>query len=61
MIGGALKLGVAVGVGYTVGGNLGEYVLRQVSDTAQPDTHRGAQWAGRVATFTILLWLMQKV
>lgn len=61
MIGGALKLGLAVGVGYTVGGNAGEYILRQVTTTAQPSTHIGAQWAGRVVTFSLILYLLRGV
>jgi hypothetical protein len=61
MIPGAVKLGVAVGVGYTVGGNAGEYVLRQFTSTAEPTTHIGAQWAGRIITFAGLLYLMRGV
>lgn len=59
MITGPLKLGIAVGVGYTLGGKLGIAAVRAMTDSADAETQIGAAWAGRVVTFGLLLWVMR--
>ncbi len=58
---GILKLAIAIGVGYSVGGSVGERVLKAISDTTDMSTHVGAIWAGRVATFGAVAYLLGKV
>lgn len=55
---GAIKLGIAVGVGYAVGGRIGEAVLSRVTTTTDMATHTGAMWAGRIVTFAAILWIL---
>jgi hypothetical protein len=55
---GALKLGIAVGIGYSVGGKIGEFALSRVTTTADMSTHTGAMWAGRIVTFAAILWIL---
>lgn len=61
MIGGAIKLGIAAGVGYTLGGKIGERALSLVTETADISTHTGAVWGGRIATTLALMWLLGRV
>lgn len=58
MIGSSLKLGIAAGVGYTIGGRLGVAAIRAVAPEAAPDTLVGAQWAGRIVTFLGVAWVL---
>jgi hypothetical protein len=58
---GALKLGVAVGLGYTLGGSLGIAALGVVKKDASAEANAGAAWAGRATLFVGLLVAMNKV
>jgi hypothetical protein len=48
-----LKLGVAAGVGYALGGKLGAAALMAVKKDASADAVTGAVWGGRIATFFV--------
>lgn len=48
---GALKLGLAAGLAYTLGGKAGTTALRYVKPDASADAVVGAAWGGRIATF----------
>lgn len=61
MIGSALKLGVAAGLGYTFGGSLGSKALVLVKSDASPEAVTGAAWAGRIATFLVLGYVLNRV
>lgn len=61
MIGGALKLGLAAGVGYTVGGSIGAAALTAIKPDASPNAQIGAAWGGRIATFLILSYVLGRV
>jgi hypothetical protein len=58
---GAIKLGIAVGLGYAVGGDIGIKVLGIVDKNADVKYQRGAMWGGRVATFAIVATLLARV
>lgn len=60
MIGGALKLGLAAGVGYVVGGSVGIGTLELVSKQPSAEARTGAAWAGRIATTLILVALLSR-
>ncbi len=61
MIGGALKLGLAAGLGYTFGGDLGTKALDVVKSDASANARIGAAWGGRIATFLALSYVLGKV
>ncbi len=61
MIGGPIKLGVAAGVGYTLGGKLGMGALKMVKADADPDTVTGAAWAGRITLFLVSAYVLSRV
>lgn len=56
-MGGAIKLGIAAAVGYTVGGRIGPYVAKAAGAT-ELDTLKGAQWGGRIAVFLGAAYLL---
>lgn len=60
MIGGPIKLGIAAGVGYTIGGKLGMGALKMVKADADADTVTGAAWAGRIATFLVAAYALSR-
>jgi len=51
---GAIALGVAAGVAYTIGGSLGAGALSLVVKEPSAAAITGAAWGGRIATFLIL-------
>lgn len=59
MIGGALKLGLAAGVGYTIGGGLGRSAILWGGRQVSPEAITGATWAGRIAGFLILAAILK--
>lgn len=62
MIGNALKLGIGAGVGYTVGGRIGQRAAHAISgDTIAADTLTAYTWGGRIATTLIAWWLLGKL
>lgn len=61
-MGGAIKLGIAAGVGYTIGGKLGLYASRGMAGVdADVDTRTGYKWGGRIITFLGVAYLLGKV
>jgi hypothetical protein len=56
-----LKLGLAAGFGYTIGGSIGVKALEMVKSDASKDAITGAAWAGRIATTLILIAVLNRV
>lgn len=61
MIGGPIKLGIAAGVGYTIGGKLGMGALKMVSPQAEADAVTGAAWGGRIVVFLLTAYALSRV
>jgi hypothetical protein len=61
VIGGALRLGAATGIGYAVGGTLGVSVLKAVKSDASADTITAAAWSGRVVVFFIAAAVLTRI
>jgi len=55
---GALKLGIAVGLGYYVGGMVGARAVEAISPTAGVDARTGAAWGGRIVVGLGILWVL---
>lgn len=55
---GAIKLGLAVGLGYCVGGMAGARLLESVAPSAGADARVGAAWGGRIVTGLGILWVL---
>lgn len=56
-----VKLGVAIGVGYTYGGVIGQKVAGVIKSDLSEDARMGAVWAGRITTFAALSALLSRV
>jgi hypothetical protein len=56
-----IRLAIAVGVGYVVGGRLGVAGLKAIRPDNSEDVVTGAAWAGRVATFAITAAILGRV
>lgn len=58
---GYLKIGVAVGVGYAVGGWVGVHTLRAVKADASADMVTAAAWGGRAAAILLGLAISARI
>lgn len=59
-MGGAVKLGIAAAIGYTIGGRVGVAAVNAVTETPALDTIKGAQWGGRIVVFLGVAYLLGK-
>ncbi len=56
---GILKLGLAVGIGYSLGGEAGVWTIHTVAPGASITTINGAKWAGRTVAFLGTLMILR--